>query len=96
MMGLDNTMMDHGYGGMMNGGYGGMALWMVVAFVIVIAVLAVVVFTIVRLTGPRSTSRDEARDSRDEARELLRHRYAAGEIDKDEFTSRQGDLGRSR
>ena len=77
--------MDGGYDGMMGGGW--MIAWMLVWILIVGAVLAVLVFGIVRFSQPR-------RESRDEALELLRHRYAAGEIDKDEYASRASDLGR--
>lgn len=70
---------------MMNGGYG----WMLVWLFIVVAVIAVAVFAVVRLARPRQ-------ESYDEAHELLRRRYAVGEIDKDEYMSRQTDLGRPR
>jgi len=52
---------------------------------IVVGVLAVAVFAIVRFSSPRPQSRDDARD-------ILRRRYAAGQIDKDEYLSRLADL----
>ena len=78
--------MDGGYDGMMGGGW--MIAWMLLWLLIVGAVLAVAVFGIVRFSPPRN-------EPRDEALELLRRRYAAGEIDKDEYASRVSDLGRS-
>lgn len=81
-------MMNGEYDGMM-GNDGWMMMWMLVWFLVVIAVLAVAVFAIVRWTRPRN-------ESMDEAHQLLRRRFAAGEIDKDEYLSRQGDLGPPR
>ena len=70
---------------MMDGGGGWMMAWMLVWLLIVIGVLAVAVFAIVRFSSPR-------RDSRDDARDILRRRYAAGQVDKDEYLSRLADL----
>lgn len=73
----------------MNGDYGWTMMWMLVWLFIVVAVLAVAVFAVVRLARPRQ-------ESYDGAQELLRRLYAAGEIDKDEYVSREADLGRPR
>lgn len=71
---------------MMGGGHGWMMVgWMFVWLLVVFGVLAVVVFAIVRFSSPRTQSHDDAR-------EILRRRYAAGDIDKDEFTSRLANL----
>jgi len=48
-----------------------------------IAVLAVVVWLIVRTTGPRA-----AEPRGDSAEEVLRRRFAAGEIDAEEYDRR--------
>lgn len=78
---------DHD-GMMMNGGDGWMMIWMVIWLLIVLAVLAVAVFAIVRFTRPGGGSRDEALD-------VLRRRFAAGEIDEDEYSARRSNLGQS-
>lgn len=64
-----------------------MALWMVVGVVVV--VLAVV-GAVALLQRRESTSRAEP--PRDAAAELLRRRYAAGEIDEDEYLRRRAGL----
>ena len=73
--------------GMMNGGQWWMTMWMVIWLLIVVAALAIAVFGIVRFLRPR--------ESHDDALELLRRRYAAGEIDQDEYASRRAELGKS-
>jgi putative membrane protein len=73
--------MWHGHGpggyGMMGWGYGGWFL----SWIILIIVAAVVVYLVVRASkGPGSGPRAEA-----DATEILRQRYARGEITKEQF-----------
>lgn len=77
-------MMNGSYDGMMNGEYG----WMFVWFFIVVAVLAIAIFAVVKFARP-------GQEQPDEAHQLLRRRYASGEIDADEYASRQVGLGQS-
>ncbi|MGH3980002.1 MAG: SHOCT domain-containing protein [Pseudonocardiaceae bacterium] len=75
---------------MMHGMMVGMGLWAVLLIVTLLAILVLAVlgsvwlFRILRQGGPDrdDTSRDEA------AQELLRRRYAAGEIDDEEYERR--------
>ena len=78
-------MMNGSYDGMFNGWMMG---WMFVWFLVGVAILVVAVFAIVRLSRPRPKGYDEAH-------ELLRRRFAAGEIDADEYASCRDGLGRS-
>lgn len=78
-------MMDGDYNGMMGGGYGWMMAWMLIWFLVAIALVAVAVFAVVRFSGPRTKSRDAALSE-------LRRRYAAGELDDDEYRRRRAGL----
>ena len=46
------------------------------------------------ILGVRWLAGQGRREGRDEALEILRQRYARGEIDKQEFETRKRDLGR--
>lgn len=80
--------MTDSYNGMMNGSFGWMVAWMSVGFLIVVTVLAIAVLAIMRLAQARQGSPDEAS-------QLLRRRFATGEIGADEYASRRNVLGRS-
>lgn len=85
-MGDMNDMM----GGMMGGAY----LWMALVAVLVIIVAAGAV-TLSVIEAKRQTTRRAAlpkSDESGEAIEILRRRYAAGQIDEDEFLRRQSML----
>ncbi len=77
-----------GHEAMMNGGYGSMGLWMGFWLLVVAVVIAGAIFAAVKLAIPR-------RESNDEALQLLRQRYASGDIDADEYAARQLGLGGS-
>lgn len=93
---------------MMNGMMGiGMGLWMLIVVVTVLAVLVVAVLAGVwllrRLRADRSRSEhtagggvaDHGRQTpTSQAVDVLDHRYAAGEIDDDEYERRLSTLGR--
>jgi putative membrane protein len=69
---------------MMGPGYGGMFMWMIVLAVLV----AVVIYWLVR--GEKSKTKD--RSSGETALDILKKRYAKGEIAKDEFERMKKDL----
>ena len=76
-------------GGMMGGMMGG---WMILWWVLAVAVLALAVVGIAVLL--RSTDRRPAATTwqRETAVDILRRRFAAGEIDEDEFQRRSAAL----
>lgn len=63
--------------------------WMSLGSVVSLAVIALVVWALTRDAGPRT-----ARPGADPALEALRRRFAAGEIDEDEFNRRRAALDR--
>lgn len=71
-------------------GMGGMMLWMVVWGLVGVAILVLVVLGIVWAVGRDRETR--GRLGADSAEEILKRRYAAGEIDEDEFLRRQSGL----
>lgn len=81
-------------GGMMDGGMmgGGMGIWMLIGWLVPILVLVglgvLVVWAIRKLAGDSRT----ARSGDDDALEVARHRYARGEIDREEFRRIRSDL----
>ena len=66
-------------------GMGMMVGWGFLVFLLIVLVIAVIV------AGFRWTWRHE-KPRRDNALEILKERYARGEISKDEFDKMQGDL----
>jgi len=68
------------------GGYGmGMGWWWIIGLVIVIAVIGIVVKSMNQNTGSTQNTGKTALD-------ILKERYAKGEIDKKEFEERKKDL----
>jgi putative membrane protein len=66
-------------------GYGmGAAGWLLMAL-FWIALIALVVFALVRLLPARPEPAPEPREPREETREILRRRLASGEIDVDTY-----------
>lgn len=84
----------HGFGG----GMGGMALtWIgpLLAFLFVMALLVLIAALVWRLVrgGRESTDREaRAGASRESPLEVLEHRYARGEIDREEYLQKRDDL----
>jgi len=76
---------------MMDGMMAGMGLWMLLLVVTLLAILVLAVlggvglFRQLRQGGPNRSSMPSDEDN---ARELLRRRYAAGEIDDEEYERR--------
>lgn len=84
-MGHDGGMMEGGMMGMMGG-------WMLLWTLVGIALLVVAVLAAIRLVRHRTPTRPDASHS---AQELLHRRYAAGEIDREEYLRMQRDLSGS-
>lgn len=83
----------HGAVDRMHGAYGGWwFLALLLVFVLAVAV-AVLLMHVLRPAGPTGTPMSD-RDS--EALEILRRRYASGEIDDEEFQRRVTILGQHR
>lgn len=92
----DITGQWHGYWGnmgpgMMNWGYGsnwlGTLTWLAILIAVVVAMIALVRW--MTLSGSSSSKPHHASDS---AIEILRRRYARGEITKEQFTAMKHDL----
>jgi putative membrane protein len=80
--------MGHQYGGMMGMG-GMMGAWMVFGVLFALALLVLVVLASIWLAKRLSPGRTEMSTGPEE---VLRRRYAAGEIDREEFLRTQRDL----
>tara|TARA_R110002050_G_scaffold122873_1_gene241426 strand:- start:319 stop:543 length:225 start_codon:yes stop_codon:yes gene_type:complete len=73
---------------MMNefGGHGwGMGWWWIIGLIVLIAVIMIAIKSMNRDTGPTQSPGKSALD-------ILKERYASGEIDKEEFEERKRDL----
>lgn len=68
----------------MRGSGSGWFFWMPLAGVVLAGLAAWLVYVLVR---------PKRRDPDSRAREILEERYARGEIDRDEFLARRGELG---
>ena len=78
---------------MMGGGVmGAMGLWMILWVLIALAVLVLAVLGIIWLVHRAGDSVNGSPARRETADELLRRRYAAGEIDEEEYRKRRDDL----
>jgi putative membrane protein len=78
-------MWDYGWGG-----GAGAAVMFLFWLVFLAAVVVGVVFLVRALTT--SPRQEEPRERQDTARELLRRRYAAGDIEREEYLRRRQDL----
>jgi putative membrane protein len=74
--------------GMMNWGYGMGWGWSIIMMVFWIAVIVGIIFLIRWI----ALSTDRRHETEDSAMEILRNRYAKGEINKDEFEEKKKDL----
>jgi len=75
-----------GWGPMMGPGYGGMFMWMIFLAILV----AVVIYWLVR--SDKSKTKDQPQG--ETPLDILKKRYAKGEITKDEFEAMKRDLER--
>ncbi len=89
-------MYEQGFTGMEHFGWGWGWGWggMIFGPVMMVAVLALVIFLVMTLMRSTSPDRRRTGDGRD-AEGLLRERFAAGEIDAEEFESRMRVLNGS-
>ena len=71
-------------------GFGGMGLGMGLGWIIGIVVLAVVIWLLVRTVNQQNNRIDSGRDT--SALDILKERYARGEIDKVEYEEKKKDL----
>lgn len=71
---------------------GGMGLWMFLWALVGIAVLVLAVVGVIWLVHRTDGHQLTAAAGEESPEELLRRRYAAGEIDEDEFLRRQSGL----
>ena len=102
MMSLMILLLTAGYGytqmggqgmmgpGMMNWGYGMGWGWSIIMMVFWIAVIVGIIFLIRWIA--LSTDRRHETSAGDSAMEILRNRYARGEINKEEFEEKKKDL----
>jgi putative membrane protein len=68
------------------GGHGwGMGWWWIIGLIVLIAVIWIIVKSMNQNTGSAKSSGKSALD-------ILKERYASGEIDKEEFEKRKKDL----
>ena len=79
-------------GGMMAGMGLWMILWALVGVVILVLAVAGAVWTARQLSQRARGDRERAELPGDGPQEILRHRYAAGEIDEDEYLRRLSGL----
>ena len=78
-----------GQGGMMDGGWGILGiLGVLVQLLFWGGLLAVIVWAVVRITANRQGGGTDARVGGDSAEEVLRQRFARGEIDQEEYDER--------
>jgi len=76
-------------------GWGGAGAWLMLLFMVLFAAGVVIGFVyLVRAltTGTAGGQQEAPRARRDDARDVLRRRYAAGEIEREEFLRRRQDL----
>lgn len=78
-------------GNMYDGGLG-MGLWMALWGLIALALLVVLILAIVWLLRALFRPAGHAGQPRDEAEDVLRRRYASGEIDEEEYQRRRDGL----
>lgn len=73
-------------------GMGGMMVWMVLWGLVGLAVLVLAVLAIVWLVRNLTSAPRGGREGSDPAEQELRRRYAAGQIDREEYQQRLADL----
>lgn len=99
MMGQGGMMGQPGWwgpGGMMGGTWSAWGLlWMFIRLLFWGGLLAVIVWTVIRLTSGRHDEGDLGPQG-ESAEEILRQRFARGEIDAEEFEERRRILAKER
>ncbi|UWG99148.1 SHOCT domain-containing protein [Dehalobacter sp. DCM] len=80
---------DNGYGYMMSGDYWWMGIIMMVVHLLFWGVVIYLVYRLIKHYVSKPIRQTESKDS---AMDILRERYAKGEIDSDEFNVRRNEL----
>jgi putative membrane protein len=79
-----------GQGGMMDGGWGVLGtLWLLVPLLFWGGLLAVIVWAVLRITANRQGGGADARAGGSSAEEVLRQRFAQGELNAEEYEERR-------
>lgn len=80
------------WGGAGAGGWWGAGPWTLLSLVALLVLVAAVAFLIARSAGSRGSGAETDGDGADPAMELLRERYARGDIDEERFEERSSTL----
>lgn len=72
------------------GGYGGMGIFMIISWLIGLAILGFAVYGIIQWANKGESRKDGS--SSGKALDILKERYARGEINKEEFDRIKEDL----
>lgn len=84
---------DYGDGWGMHDGYGAGWIMLAVMVLLLVVLVGILVALLLRQPGPTAgASEPPSYPPPTDAKEILRRRFAAGEIDEDEFRSRQEAL----
>jgi putative membrane protein len=91
---LGGGMMGYGWGGWMGPGMmGGFGLgWGILMLIFWAAVVGGIVLLVLRLAGQNPATAPDGSRAEDRALEILRERYARGEITKEQFDQMRKDL----
>ncbi len=100
LLGMGSESFAQGYGGWGMGpgmmgwgmGYGMGWLWMIIMIVFWVAVIVGIVLLIRWLVLSTRTASSHHKQEEESALEILKKRYARGEIDREEFEQRKKDL----
>lgn len=80
-------------GAMMGGMMGGVMIWGILVLLLLAAAVAAVIVLAVRAGRQGASTRSEPAAGSGEAHSVLRKRFAAGEIDDEEYQRRRTALG---
>ncbi len=84
--------MHYPWGGMMGGGWLGMAFQVLILILILIVLVLVVKWLLMQSSNFKKEDKT-LQEQKSRATEILKERYARGEIDREEFEQKKQDLG---